>query len=96
MVVVAVSGVSADLKATPSKGGEMSSAHILIAASILAAAIAYAGNQLKGDTVAISQSHLFTDTKQSFAVFQAHGGSIRFCEGAEVGYSPTVVCSKWQ
>jgi hypothetical protein len=68
----------------------MSSRTVLVAASILAAAIAYAGNQLKGET--ISQSQSSTESNRVFGVFQASGGSIRYCEGG----SNVIVCSSWQ
>jgi hypothetical protein len=67
--------------------GEMSPRTILMAVSILAAAIAYAGNQLQGDMVTQPQA-----LEGSFIVFQVRGGSIRYCQGAE----RLIACSGWE
>jgi hypothetical protein len=66
----------------------MSSPTVLVAASILAAAIAYAGYQLRGSMIVASPER----TGDVFAIFQLINGRVRYCEGtASVG----VACSGW-
>jgi hypothetical protein len=62
---------------------------ILLAVSILAAAIVYAGHQLRGETIVASPEH----TGDVFGVFQLAGGQVRYCEGA---MSVGVLCTAWR
>jgi hypothetical protein len=67
----------------------MSSRTILVAASILAAAIAYAGNQLRGGMIVASPER----EGGAFGVFQLTGGQVRYFESAG---RAGVVCSAWE
>ena len=70
----------------------MLSRDILIAAGILGAAIAYAGNQLRGGEMIVPQR--IGDT---FGVFQLKDGQVRYCQniGDPTTASNIVGCTAW-
>jgi hypothetical protein len=71
----------------------MSSTTVLVAVSILAAAIAYAGNQLRGGGEMIVAQHI----GDSFGVFQLKDGQVRYCQNMGDPTTPanTVGCTSW-
>jgi hypothetical protein len=66
---------------------------ILVAASILAAAIAYAGNQLRGEMIVVSLQHAAV-TGDIYGVFHLKDGRVRYCQN--IGDPATSVgCTAW-
>ena len=67
----------------------MSSPTVLVAVSILAAAIAYAGHQLRGEMIVPSQHG------DVFGVFHVKDGRLRYCQNIGDPETSSVGCTPW-